>query len=133
MRHFLPFFESATGRPTRSTLPGTAINVNGSELIFAILGDRQVAWHMPRKTATFHLRGCSLCLVGVISVGFGERLGRGEALPAQRRRALAQQELRPGRIRIGSAGQIRLLQKRQSGESQNVTNEPNSAQVAGNA
>jgi hypothetical protein len=46
---------------------------------------------------------------------------------------LAQQELSPPEIRIGSGIPGRLLPKRQAREPQNVTNEPNTAQVAGNA
>ena len=76
----------------------------GSELDFAILGDRKVKWHKPRKIAIFQFRGCSLCLEGGSSVDFGGPYGRGGAPRRGRRlRVLAQQELRPGLMKSGSA------------------------------
>ena len=136
------FFGSATGHRTRSSSSGTRTGVYGSELSFVAFGDRKVGWHVPRKTAILHLRGCSLCLAGAGFVDFsgplgragGGRLRRGVcaswlsgsfALPA----VLAQQELDLAGSGMGSVVQVRLVQKRQSWESQNVTNEPNTAQL----
>ncbi len=47
--------------------------------------------------------------------------------------AAALRRVRPREMRIGAAVQVRLREKRQSRESQNVTNEPKTAQVAGTA
>ena len=61
------------------------------------------------------------------------RTSWGGARQARRLHVAAQWDLRPPGSGMGAVVQVRLLQKRRSRESQSVTNEPNSAQVAGNA
>ena len=106
--HFLPFFESASGCPTRRTSSVTSFDVHGSEPNFAILGDQKVEWHVPRRIATFELPGCSLCIGGRHLRGLRRTSlsWRGTSSAASSR--LGSPGTSPSRGRIGSAIQVWL-------------------------